>query len=241
VPAIALGAVTYFVLPSRPEQANFLSVDERDWLCTELRDEERATHTQGNLTVLSALANGRVWALVVVYFGILTGLYAFNFFAPQLVKAVAAGASNSIVGFFVMVPSLVGLAAMVVISRHSDRAGERRYHVAIPVVAAGAALLLLGATGSLVTTLALLCAAAIGVYGFFGPFWSLPGEFLTGYAAASGFALINSCGNLAGFAGPYTIGAIAQRTGNAYGGLALAGLVMLAAAALVLRLPHAPR
>jgi ACS family tartrate transporter-like MFS transporter len=236
IPAIALGAVTYFVLPSRPEQANFLAIDEKDWLCGELRDEERATHTQGNLTVLSALTNGRVWVLVVVYFGILTGLYAFNFFAPRLVKVVAAGASNSIVGFLVVVPSLIGLVAMVVISRHSDRAGERRYHVAIPVVVAGAALLVLGATGSLVTTLVLLCAVAIGVYGFFGPFWALPSEFLTGYAAAAGLALINSCGNLAGFVGPYTIGAIAQRTGNAYGGLALAGAVMLAAAALVLAL-----
>jgi MFS transporter, ACS family, tartrate transporter len=98
------------------------------------------------------------------------------------------------------------------------------------------ALLILGATGSLVATLALLCAVAIGVYGFFGPFWALPSEFLTGYAAAAGLALINSCGNLAGFVGPYTIGAIAQRTGNAYGGLALAGAVMLAAAGLVLGL-----
>jgi ACS family tartrate transporter-like MFS transporter len=239
-PAIALGALTYFLLPSRPEHASFLAADERAWLCTELRDEERATHALGNLTLLTALANGRVWALVVVYFGILTGLYAFNFFSPQLVKAVAAGTSNSNVGFLVMIPSLVGLVAMVVVSRHSDRAAERRYHVAIPVVVAAAALLLLGATGSLIATLALLCAAAIGVYGFFGPFWALPGEFLTGYAAASGLALINSCGNLAGFVGPYTIGAIAQRTGSSYGGLALAGLVMLAAAALVLRLPRAP-
>ena len=86
---------------------------------------------------------------------------------------------------------------------------ERRYHVAVPVIVAGGSLLLLGATEPLVPTVALLCAAGIGVYGFFGPFWALPGDFLTGYAAAAGLALINARGNLAGFVAPSTIGAIA--------------------------------
>jgi MFS transporter, ACS family, tartrate transporter len=241
VPAVALGALTLFILPTRPHQAAFLSTNERDWLCTELADDDRAARNQGNVTVLSGLMSRRVWALVAVYFGILTGLYALNFFAPQLVKSMARGSSNGFIGFLVMIPSLVGLVAMIAISHHSDRSGERRYHVAIPVVFAGSALLLLATMGSLVPTLVLLCVVGIGVYGFFGPFWALPGEFLTGYAAASGLALINACGNLAGFFAPYTIGAIAQRTGNAYGGLALAGLAMLAAAALVARLPAKQR
>jgi MFS transporter, ACS family, tartrate transporter len=235
-PAVVLGAVTYFVLPDRPEQARFLAPEERHWLCAELRAESSLARMQGNDTALSALANGRVWTLVGVYFGILIGLYAFNFFAPLLVRAIAAGSSNSQVGMLVMIPALAGLAAMIMNSRHSDRSGERHLHVAIPVTAAGAALLLLGTTSSLVTSLALLCVTAIGVYGFFGPFWALPGEFLAGYAAASGLALINSCGNLAGFVGPYVIGALAQRTGNSNSGLALAGLAMLAAAVLVMRL-----
>jgi MFS transporter, ACS family, tartrate transporter len=241
IPAIALGALTYFILPSRPDQAAFLTSDERGWLCTELANDDRVARTQGNFTVLSGLASSRVWALVAVYFGILTGLNALNFFAPQLLKTMAAGSSNGVIGVLVMIPSLVGLFAMISVSQHSDRTGERRYHVAIPVAFAGSALLLLATTGSLVSTLALLCVVGIGVYGFFGPFWALPGEFLTGYAAASGLALINACGNLAGFAAPYTIGAIAQRTGNAYGGLALAGVAMLAAAALVIRIPATRR
>jgi MFS transporter, ACS family, tartrate transporter len=239
VPAIALGALTYFVLPARPEHAKFLAANERDWRCTELGNEVALVQTQGHLTLLSALASSRVWALVAIYFGILTGLYAFNFFAPQLIKTMAPGVSNGAVTFLVMLPSLVGLAAMIVVSRHSDRVEERRYHVAIPVLVGGAALLLLATTGSLVLTLVLLCGAAIGVYGFFGPFWALPGDFLTGYAAASGLALINACGNLAGFFGPYMIGTIAERTGSSYAGLMVAGLAMMAAAGLVSRLPVA--
>jgi MFS transporter, ACS family, tartrate transporter len=60
----------------------------------------------------------------------------------------------------------------------------------------------------------LLCLLAAGVYSVIGPFWALPSEFLTGFSAAAGIALINSVGNLGGFVGPYMIGAIAMRTGN---------------------------
>jgi ACS family tartrate transporter-like MFS transporter len=233
-PAVILGAVTYFLLPDRPEHSRFLATEERSWLCTTLRAEETAAQVTGTRTAVSALKSPRVWVLVGVYFGILIGLYAFNFFGPQLVKSLANGISNSSVGFLVMIPSLFGFAAMVVIAKRSDRTGERRFHVAIPIIAAGMSLVLLSATTSLFLTLVLLCVTGIGVYGFFGPFWALPGEFLTGYAAASGLALINACGNLAGFVGPYTIGSIAQRTGNPYAGLVLAGCTMLAAAGMLL-------
>jgi ACS family tartrate transporter-like MFS transporter len=74
-----------------------------------------------------------------------------------------------------------------------------------------------------------------------GPFWALPSEFLTGYSAAAGIALINSVGNLGGFAGPYTIGRIATRTGNPYAGLAIAGVALFISAALVLLLSRKAR
>jgi hypothetical protein len=140
-----------------------------------------------------------------------------------------------------MVPSLVGLAAMILISRHSDRTHERRYHVAVPALAGGSALVLLGTVHSVFLVVMLLSFVAIGVYGFMGPFWALPSEFLSGFSAAAGLALINSTGNLAGFVGPYTIGAMATRTGNLYGGLALAGFSLLVSATLVLFLPKIAR
>ena len=122
-----------------------------------------------------------------------------------------------------MIPSLVGLAAMISISRRSDRTLERRYHVAIPAITGGVALVLLGPAHSTSLAVALLSFVAIGVYGFFGPFWALPSGFLTGFSAAAGIALINSVGNLAGFVGPNAIGTISQTTGSLHAGLALAG------------------
>jgi MFS transporter, ACS family, tartrate transporter len=236
IPAIVCGFLTYFLLPSRPDEAKFLTSDEREWIRTELERERQEKLKQRHFTTFQTLSSGRVWHLAAIYFGILTGLYSLNFWGPQLVKSLSTGNSNSVIGVLVMIPSLVGLLAMILISRSSDRTLERRYHVAIPAVTAGAALMLLGAAHSASLAVALLCFVAIGVYGFMGPFWALPSGFLTGFSAAAGLALINSAGNLSGFVGPYAIGAISRRTGNLYAGLALAGVFMIAAAILVLGL-----
>ena len=237
IPAVACGLLTYFLLPSRPDEAKFLAIDEKEWLQSELAREERQKMEQRQFSTLQALTSGRVWQLVAIYFGMLTGLYSLNFWAPQLVNSLSSGSSNTSIGFLVMIPSLVGLAAMISISRRSDRTLERRYHVAIPAITGGVALVLLGPAHSTSLALALLSFVAIGVYGFFGPFWALPSGFLTGFSAAAGIALINSVGNLAGFVGPYAIGTISKTTGTLYAGLAVAGVFMFAAAILVLRLP----
>jgi MFS transporter, ACS family, tartrate transporter len=114
---------------------------------------------------------------------------------------------------------------------------ERRYHAAIPAIVGGMALVLLSATNSTLLSITLWSITAMGIYSFFGPFFSFPGEFLTGFSAASGIALINSVGNLGGFAGPIVIGALANGSGGIYRGLALAGVSLFASAALVLLLP----
>jgi ACS family tartrate transporter-like MFS transporter len=79
---------------------------------------------------------------------------------------------------------------------------------------------------------------AMGIYSFFGPFFSIPSRFLVGFSAASGIALINSVGNLGGFIGPSAIGALAHGTKGIYAGLALAGVSLFASAMLVLLLPE---
>jgi ACS family tartrate transporter-like MFS transporter len=241
IPAILCGFLTYFLLPSRPSEAKFLTAEEKEWLRAELQNEEQQKLSQRQFTTLEALTNGRVWHLVAIYFGIVTGLYSMNFWAPQLVKALSKGYSNSFIGFLIMIPSLVGLAAMISISRSSDRTLERRYHIAIPAITGGVALVLLGAAHSVVLAVVLLSFVAIGVYGFLGPFWALPGEFLTGFSAAAGMALINAGGNLGGFVGPWAVGFIMQKTGSLYGGLALGGFSLFASAILVLLLRSGTR
>ena len=240
-PAIACGALTYLLLPGGPQEARFLDSEEKEWIQAELQREEQQKFTRRSYSVLQALASGRVWVLVLIYFGITVAIYALNSWAPQLVRSLSSLYSNSTIALLVMIPSLVGLAAMILVSRSSDRTLERRYHVAIPALVTGTALVLLGTSPSAFLSVALLCLLAAGVFSCLGPFWTLPSEFLSGYSAAAGIALINSVGNLGGFVGPAAIGFISQRTGTLSAGLALSGIPMFLSAALVLLLPKQAR
>ena len=241
VPAIVLGFVTYFLLPNRPGEAKFLGTDEKEWIRAELGREEQQKLEHRRYSVFQALASGRVWHLVLIYFGMLVGSYTPSSWVPQLVKSLSTRYSNTMVGVLVTIPNLVALVAMILVSRSSDRKLERRYHVAIPAIIGAGALVLLGATRSPFYSLTLLSILVAGVYSYIGPFWALPSEFLTGYSAAAGIALITSIGNLAGFVGPYMIGAVAMRTGNLYAGLAIAGIPLFISATLVLLLPKGVR
>ena len=240
-PAIVCGALTYLLLPGGPQEARFLGPEEKEWIQAELQREEQQKFTRRSYSVLQALASGRVWVLVLIYFGITVAIYALNSWAPQLVRSLSSLYSNSTIALLVTIPSLVGLAAMILVSRSSDRTLERQYHVAIPALATGTALVLLGTSPSAFLSVALLCLLAAGVFSCLGPFWTLPSEFLTGYSAAAGIALINSVGNLGGFVGPAAIGFISQRTGTLSAGLALSGIPMFLSAALVLLLPKQAR
>ena len=237
IPAIVCGVLTYFLLPSRPAEATFLTQEEKIWITSELAHEEEGKIGDHSISALRTLAHPRVWHLAAALFGFDIALYAMSFYMPQALKSISNGYSNTAVGILVMLPHLAGLLAMTVVSRSSDRRLERRYHAAFPAIVAGMALVLLGTTNSHLLSITIWSFAAIGIYSFYGPFFSFPSEFLAGFSAASGIALINSIGNLGGFAGPFVIGAVATGTGGIYLGLALAGVSAFVSAALVLLLP----
>ena len=235
IPAMVLGVATWFLLPNRPEEAGFLQRDEKDWLRNELA---READQRPPISAGRALASGRVWHLAAIYFALVVGLYVMSFWLPQVVKGMSTHYSNTMVGVLVMIPHVLGLAVMLLVSRNSDRTGERRFHVAVPAIAAAGALFTVNLVHSPAISIALLTVMAAGIYSFLGPFWALPNQFLTGYAAASGIALINSVGNLGGFVGPYAIGSLTRWTGSMFWGLAFAGVSLVLAALLVICLPR---
>ncbi len=241
MPAILLGFFTYFVLPNRPSDAKFLTREEREWLEQELERERQQKLNQRRYSAVEAMANWRVWHLVLIYFGMMIGNYTMSFWMPQMVKSLSSGYSNTNVGYLVMIPYLAALAAMILVSRSSDRRMERKYHVVISLLVAGTAFVALGRIHSPFVSIALFSFVAIGYWSSIGPYWALPGEFLTGFSAASGIALINAVGNLGGFVGPSVVGFISQRTGSLYLGLPLAGIAMLASAILMFLLPKEAR
>ena len=238
IPAILGGVLTYFLLPRKPAEAKFLTHEEKNWIAAELAQEEQQKLASHQITALQALVHGRVWHLTAAYFGAMIGLYSTIYWMPQMLKSFSSQYSNTTVGLLVMIPYLVGLPVMILVGRSSDRMLERRYHIAIPSMSAAISLVLLGTTaiGSVLVAVTLWCLVVSGIVCLWGPFWSLPGEFLTGFSAAAGIALINCFGNLGGFVGPYAIGAISRKTGSIESGLVFVGISLFASAILILAL-----
>jgi len=233
LPAVVLGVFVLRALPDEPSEARWLTTDERQALTSRLAEEASATPAIHSMR--GALTSGRVWLLAAVYFTIPVALYAMGFWMPQIVRA-ASGGSDVAVGWLTAIPYAVAAVGMVVIGRHSDRTGERRWHIAMSAVAGGAAFALSGVVHGVVPSIAALSLAMLGLASMLGPFWAFATSFLGGIGAAAGIALVNSVGNVGGFVGPNVIGFLQQTTGGFTGGLVAIGAVLAAGGLLCLRL-----
>jgi len=238
VPALLLSFVVFFYLTDRPADATWLAADEREWLVGRLRQENAVRAAARHFTVGQALANPQVLALSLVYFGATATNYGLSFFLPQIVKAF--GVTNVQAGLITALPYVLGSIAIVWWPRHSDRTLERPYHVAGALFVACAGIAASTALANPVLKMIALTIAGAGIFGCLPVFWTLPTAFLSGAAAAGGIALINSIGNLAGFAGPYVVGVLKDSTGSYTPGLlSLSGMGLVAMiVVLVLRHDH---
>ncbi|MEO6235638.1 MAG: MFS transporter [Vicinamibacterales bacterium] len=236
VPALILSGVVFYYLTDRPADAKWLEPDERAWLVARLEHEHTKREAVRRYSVTQALLDPKVLALSAVYFGAVATNYGLSFFLPQIVKAF--GGSNLRTGFVTSLPYVVGLVSMLWWGHHSDRTGERRYHLAFSLLVAAAGI---GASTMLPDPVMKMTALSIAGFGIFSSlpiFWTLPTAFLSGTASAGAIALINAIGNLAGFAGPFAVGRIKDVTGSYTGGLLLLSAAGVIAAIIVLSLHH---
>jgi len=234
VPAIILAGVVFFYLTDRPMDAAWLSADERGWLSEKLLTEQRQREAIRQYTVTEALFNPKVIGLSLVYFGAVATNYGLSFFLPQIVKAF--GLNTFLTTVVSATPYLVGLIGMVWWGRRSDRVAERRFHTAIPLFVAAAGIAISTALNDPSLKMIALSVAGFGIFACLPVFWTLPTAFLSGAAAAAGIAVINSIGNLAGFAGPFAMGWIRDHTGSYTGGLLLLAGLGIVATGIVLAL-----
>ncbi len=233
LPAVLLGIAALYFLDDKPEQAKWLSQEEREALASVLAAEAKATRETGYAELGDALTRPRVLVLALLYFCIVVGLYGIGFWMPQVIQTF--GRTPLQIGFLVAIPYLVAAIFMVAWGRHSDATGERIWHIALPLLAGGAAFAWSSASLPLPLTMAALTLATLGIYCAIGTFWSLPTAILTGTGAAAGLALVNAVGNLGGLAGPAIVGVLKQATGDFTGALLfLAGALVLGAAIALL-------
>ncbi|MFD1625536.1 MFS transporter [Azospirillum griseum] len=239
VPAVLLGGVVLVYMTDRPEKADWLDAEERNWLIAAMAAENAGKASAASHSVWRGLADLRVLALSLVYFGTSAGLYTLGIWSPQIIKEF--GLTSMQVGFLNAIPAIVAVGAMVLWARHSDRTGERTWHVVLACLVAAAGLAFAGYATTVVTVLAALTLVNIGISSAKPPLWSMPTLFLSGSAAAAGIATINSIGNLGGFVGPTMIGWIKDTTGSYLGGLYFVAGLLVLSAALTLLLARAGR
>jgi ACS family tartrate transporter-like MFS transporter len=234
LPAIVGGVFCYLRLPNGPAEARFLTPMQQASLTSALRAEEAFKSNSHSNSVLSTLRDPRVLYLAVIAFLFMIGNYVNGFWMPQSIKAVGHGLSYLTIGLLVMVPNMIGLCVMVLVSRSSSRRGECHWHAALSLISAASAFCFVGTATNLPACILLWSIATSGLYGFIGPFWSMPGRFLTGRAAAVALASICAIGNLAGFVGPAAIGTLASRAGGLAEGFRYIALALLLGGALLL-------
>ena len=231
LPAVVLGLAALWVLTDRPEQAGWLAADERAWLSAEMAREREARVRHG--ASWRSLLDGRVLLLCLIYCLNTTVTYGIFLWLPRMIEE-ALGRRSFVA---VMVPFAFALVAMVLVGRHSDRTGERQWHVAGSALVAAFGLALAAAFQAEPFMLVVsLTICQMGQRSVQPTFWTLPPLLLGGTAAAAGIALVNAIGNLGGQIGPWAMGALREQTHGYRGGLLLLAGVLALQAALVLSL-----
>ncbi|WP_144113682.1 MFS transporter [Paraburkholderia sp. BCC1886] len=230
IPSILLGLVVIFMLDDSIQSAKWLSPEEKTvWSrIVEGEKDSQAVHRFG-----PALREPATYTLSLIYFCLASGIYGLVFWMPQLIRT--AGTQDTfVIGLISSLPYIVAAITMVWLGRHSDRTGERRWHLALCALAGGVGYFVCGffSQNTLVLVIG-LTAAATGIISAIGLFWVLPQRFLSGVAAAAGIALINSLGQIGGIVTPYMVGKVKDTTGSATLGLYVVAAVCVLAFVLI--------
>jgi ACS family tartrate transporter-like MFS transporter len=236
VPAIVLGIITVFYLTDWPSQARWLPEDERNWLMSELEAELKAKKKTKDHSILEGFRDPRVLKLMATWFLAMCGSLSSIYWMPTLVKRIASGSDRTVTSLL-LIPALVGIAGMLLNGWHSDKTAERRWHSAVPLLAAGALFgtsILLRAQAPFAIAFLLV---GLGVFYAYQPVaWSIPTMILSETTAAATFGLINSVGQLGGLVGPFLIGVLNVRTHSLTAGLVFIALAYTSAGLMVLSL-----
>ena len=235
LPSIVVGVLVFLVLDDRIANAKWLSEAERALLQTNIRAED---DQKEDPPLRRVFTSARVWQMSAIYFSFVMGLYGVSFWLPTIIKRTGVN-DPLMIGLLSAIPFAAAVIAMIFVARSADKRRERRWHVAVPGFA-GALGLVLSVSWAHDVTLAMiaLTLATMGIMTTLPLFWSLPTAMLAGTGAAAGIAMINSVGNLAGFASPYLVGWLKDLTASTDSGMYLLAACLVVGALLALSVPR---
>ena len=236
IPAVLLGFVVLKHLPDSVQDAKWLSRPQGEWLAKTIAEETARAPGGDSAGWRRAFFDGKVWLLSLFWLLQAFGTIGVTLFLPQILKGLS-GESNFVVSLLAALPFLLACLLMYWNSRDSDACQERRWHLGLPLLAAGVLLIASVHAGNLLVTY-LLLLAAVGLNWSITPiFWAVTTEYLAGGAAAAGaIALINAVANFAGVGLPPLMGYIKDQTGHYDAGLLLVGGALILGGVLGLRL-----
>lgn len=232
LPACILGFITYKVLRNSPKDASWLTNEERNALTNVLANEKQKV--AGNHHFKDALRDIRVWILGSITFSFTLGTYGIGIWLPQMLKA--QGVELSLIGWVAAIPYFFSTIGLLIWAKHVDRTGKPIRNLVVALVLAGVALIIALNLSGLVPALIGITFALVGTISAKTIFYTLPGKFLSGEAAAGGIALINSIGAFGGFVGPYLMGYLKTATGSFTSGFMIMGCILFLAAFMTLLL-----
>jgi len=234
IPSVIVGCLVFVFLPNGPRQAEWLDEREKNFIVHQVEEDDAGKNELGKgHRFWDAFSDYRVWFLAVVYFSGVVCFYAINFWMPTIIQELGIDKKDFLkVGLLSMIPWGISAVVMVIWGAHSDKTGERRWHVACSLLLGVSGLIGLALVGHApIPSMIALTLVASGTLSFVATFWSLPTAFLSGTAAAAGIAFVNSVGNLGVHFGPDLIGRIRTMSGGASEAafLALAAIAVLGA------------
>jgi len=238
LPAILLGITAYFYLADGPKTASWLSAEEKKRVEDDLA-EDRKRASKSTHSFAEALREPKVHLLAFIYFAYFCSLNTILLWAPTILKRVGVATATDI-GWLSGGISVVSAIGMVAIGYSSDHSMERRWHVAVCGLVAGACLIGLQFTQqSIMLTVLLLAVGSIGIFAILSLFWTIPNATLEGNAAAGGIAFISAVGSFGGAVCPAFIGWMSVATGSIYIPLsAIAALLIIGMLALIIGVPR---
>lgn len=237
VPALMFSVFFFFFVKDRPDQVSWLSDAEKEYLTKSYEAEKAAMQKKQKYTVLQAFKDPKVLRLCLIYFLWVVGFWGFYFWMPTVLKGLS-GWSTQLLGGAIALPMTAALVVQLIIGWSSSKTGDKVWHVAGALFVGSVGLALSPLATDTTVALILICLSAIGIHASMGVWWTIPTTFLTGPAAAGSIALINSCGNLGGWVGPYMMGWIKTNTGAFDLGYYIMGGAMFVAALLVLTIKY---
>jgi D-galactonate transporter len=235
IPSILIGIVVLFVLVDKPQQAKWLTAEEKQLVVSAIHREGQGKTEHGS--VLDFLKDRRLWLLSLVYFCQIMGLYAVSFWVSSIIKA--SGVQNVMsIGLLSAIPYSAAIAAIVITGITADRTRARRLHFSIAMVlgAIGLSASVFVRINPILAVFFLSLGAAATLSGV-SLFWGIPTAFLAGVSAAAGIAAINSVGNLAGFLSPYMVGWLNDATHRNEVGMYAVSVFMIIGALLIRAIP----